>query len=286
MRARTKLLILGLLVVCLVISASLTSPFLEIAFVFTAEEDIVKLPIVMYHSILKSRKGNYIVSPDVLESDLQYLYENGFHAVTVEDLIDYVYHDGSLPDKPVMITFDDGFLNNLVYALPLLEKYEMKAVISIVGKYTEQEPTTERNANYSYLNWDEINELLDTGIIEIQCHSYNMHISNQGRSGANKIKSEAMSHYHQVLMDDIAKFNAVLEENTGYQTTAFTYPFGAYSNASEEIIKEQGFFASFTCREKINFITKNEGSLYKLGRYNRPAGISTESFFAKVLKDY
>lgn len=54
------------------------------------------------------------------------------------ELINYVYNDASLPEKPIIITFDDGYYNNLSYAVPLLHKYNMKAVVSIVGEYSDR----------------------------------------------------------------------------------------------------------------------------------------------------
>ena len=71
-----------------------------------------------------------MLSPAQFESDLKYLKENGYHTVVVQDLIDYVEKGVPLPEKPVMLTFDDGYYNNYYYAFPLLEEYDAKIVIS------------------------------------------------------------------------------------------------------------------------------------------------------------
>ena len=86
----------------------------------------------------RARSGQYTVRPDELENDLDYLKEHGYTAVFMQDLIDYVYHGKELPAKPVVITFDDGFYNNWYYVLPMLKERNMKAVISVVGSYTEK----------------------------------------------------------------------------------------------------------------------------------------------------
>ena len=103
------------------------------AAVLASEPDGVALPVIMYHSVLKdgARIGKYVVSPDSFEHDLAFLKDNGYETVSISDLTDFVYEGKKLPEKPVMITFDDGYYNNLVYAAPLLEKYNMKAVISV-----------------------------------------------------------------------------------------------------------------------------------------------------------
>ena len=84
----------------------------------------VALPILMYHHISKAADqcGKHVISPQTLEGDLQYLADNGYTAVTTADLIAYVDQGKALPEKPVMITFDDGQLSVLEYALPLLER--------------------------------------------------------------------------------------------------------------------------------------------------------------------
>ena len=98
--------------------------------------------------------GDYVLSPIELEKDIVYLKNNGYEAVFVSQLIDYVENGTELPEKPVIISFDDGDYNNLTYVLPLLKKYSFKATISIVGKYSEIAcEEAEPSPSYSYLDW-------------------------------------------------------------------------------------------------------------------------------------
>lgn len=248
-------------------------------------EEYIKVPIIMYHSILKdpSRSNKYTVTPSVLEEDLKYIKDKGYTTVTITDLISYVYDNKPLPEKPIVLTFDDGHYNNYGYLFPLLEKYDMKAVISIVGSYTDKfTETDEANLNYSYLRWKDIKELMDTGRIEFQNHTYNLHSNTGKRIGTKKIKGETDEHYKNVLEEDILKLQQEFKENTNYIPQCFTYPFGGISNASLDIIKELGFKASLSCEQGINKLTKNPNSLYLLKRYNRPSYISTYNFFQKI----
>ena len=141
-----------------------------LSIVIANTEEYIEVPIIMYHSILKdtSRSNKYTITPSVLEEDLKYIKDNGYTTITIEDLISYVYEDKNLPLKPIILTFDDGHYNNYGYLFPLLEKYDMKAVISIVGSYTDKfTKTDESNLNYSYLRWKDIKELINTGRIEL-----------------------------------------------------------------------------------------------------------------------
>lgn len=270
------MLFLILLVILLTIGISIT---------IADSEEYVEVPIIMYHSILKdpSRSNKYTVTPSVLEEDLKYIKDKGYTTVTIADLISYVYDDIPLPEKPIVLTFDDGHYNNYGYLYPLLEKYDMKAVISIVGAYTDKfTETDEANLNYSYLRWKDIKELMDTGRIEFQNHTYNLHSNTGKRIGTKKIKGETDEHYKNVLEEDILKLQQEFEDNTNYIPQCFTYPFGGISKSSLDIIKELGFKASLSCEQGINKLTKNPNSLYLLKRYNRPSYISTYNFFQKI----
>ena len=280
-----KIKVIHLSKILLFLTLLVTLLTVGISIVIATSEDYIDVPIIMYHSILKdpSRSNKYTVTPAVLEEDLKYIKDKGYTTVTIADLISYVYDDSPLPEKPIVLTFDDGHYNNYGYLFPLLEKYDMKAVISIVGSYTDKfTETDEANLNYSYLRWKDIKELMDTGRIEFQNHTYNLHSNTGKRIGAKKIKGETDEHYKSILKDDILKLQQEFEENTNYTPKCFTYPFGGISNASLDIIKELGFKASLSCEQGINKLTKNPNSLYLLKRYNRPSYISTYNFFQKI----
>ncbi len=86
----------------------------------------IELPIIMYHSMLKDGSGKYIISPDTFEEDLQYLKDNGYTAIHMQDLLNYVNKGTALPEKPIMLTFDDGYYNNYLYAFPLAKNTKAK----------------------------------------------------------------------------------------------------------------------------------------------------------------
>ena len=147
----------------------------------------VRLPVLMYHGVHSNPKkaGDYVITPQALEEDLLYLQRQGCTTVVMSDLIAYVQQGTPLPEKPVMITFDDGYYNNYLNAYPLLQKYQMKAVISIiVGETDKYSELDENKENYSHITWDMINEMMESGLIEIQNHTYNLHKTGNPRRGA------------------------------------------------------------------------------------------------------
>ena len=251
-----------------------------------AGSETYRLPIVMYHSIHKNQSGKYNIPPQQLEKDLVYIKEKGYTAVLVSDLVNFQEKGKPLPEKPIMLTFDDGSLSVYLHAFPLLKKHNMKFVIAAVGSFT--------NANYdkdgnirsdmrSSMNWEQLKEIYDSGLAEIQNHSYNMHSFNKGRNGMKRNKDENLEDYKAVISRDLGKMKGLIREKTGFECTAVAYPFGAFTYCLPEIIKDEGYKAALICYEKINIISR-DSDLFNLCRYNRPGGISTESFFESKMK--
>ncbi|MBQ8143733.1 MAG: polysaccharide deacetylase family protein [Butyricicoccus sp.] len=251
----------------------------------TMAEEGVRLPVIMYHSLLKdpSQAGAYVLSPEVLARDLDWLQAHGYETVTVGTLIAYAEGTGELPEKPVMITFDDGHFNNYLYALPLLQERGMQAVISVIGIETERfTESGQENAYWSYLSAERLREMHESGVFEIQNHSYDLH-ALEPRRGCLRRTGEKEGDYRELLTADTGRAQRLLIEAGVPTPTCYTYPFGAYSAESEEILRELGFFCTLSCSEGINTITRDPDSLYLLKRYNRPSGISSGRFFEEIL---
>lgn len=249
------------------------------------EEETVRLPAIMYHGLLKDSKyqGKYVISPDELEQDMQYLQKNGYTPVHMEEVFDWQDGKGDLPEKPILLTFDDGYYNNYVYAWPLAKKYNMKIIISPIGSCTDKfTGANDDHANYSHVTWPQIEEMMDSGLVEFQNHSYNLH-GTQGRLGAKKLRSESMEEYRALLTEDIGKLQERFQTETGYTPRMFTFPFGAISDGAEEILWDMGFRGAFTCEERMNCLAKNEEHPV-LGRFLRPHGVSGECYFSGILQ--
>ena len=286
-----KKFLLGLLSVITVFTAAVCFAVNKLAYrseSVNAEDESIFVPVIMYHRLLNDpdKAGDYTVSPDVFKEDMQYLSENGYTSVFVSDLIGYIEAGTPLPEKPVVVTFDDGYYNVMEYAYPYMKENNIKAVINIVGSYTEQSTEEdEHNPAYSYLTWDEIAKLDRSGLFEIGSHTYDMH-SMSGRRGCKRLSNENAEEYRQALIGDIGMLQDMLREKSGVTPVTFAYPYGFISTESTGILKEIGFKALLTCYEKPNYISRSDsGECLMLHRYNRPYGISTEEFMDKLLSE-
>lgn len=248
-------------------------------------ENKVAVPIIMYHALTNIPKyqNKYFIDPSLFESDLNYLVQNGYTAVHISDLTAFVEKGTPLPEKPIILTFDDGYYNNYLYAYPLLKKYNMKAVISPVGKLVDEfSMLDDTNEYYAYLTWEHIREMQLSGVIEIQNHTYDMHIIDKNRKGAMQASDESPEAYVVALTKDLLEFQNKAYSILGTKPTALVYPYGAYNKISEAIAKDLGFKATITCTEGMNYISNTSDSLYSLKRFLRDEKASVD----KILADY
>jgi len=241
------------------------------------------VPIVMYHKISVSQRslGKHVIAPEELEADLRYLTENGYETVFMADLIAFVHEGRPLPDKPIVLTFDDGFFSDYLYVFPLLNKYDCKAVFSIIGRVTDEYSEEGReDVRYPHMTWKQIREMVSSGHAEFQNHSYDLH---KGGMGAKKRKGESAEQYGKRLSADLGRLQARLSEMVGVPATTFTYPYGAISEESGPVLREMGFRASLSCSDKVSLLRENDKrSLFVLGRANRPHGRDSAEFFGRL----
>ncbi len=232
--------------------------------------DGILVPIIMYHQVKNSGFGNDVISPDEFESDLKYLKENHYNTITMTQLIDYVHDKKELPQNPVILSFDDGYLSTYLNVYPLVKKHNMKIVLSVIGKSVDDfSKVCDENIEYSHVTWDEIKEMQHSGLVEIQSHSYNLHKISKGRYGCCQTDNESLENYEELLANDINKLQEEILSVTGNRPNTFTYPYGRYNDKIETIIKNLGFKATLTCKFGVNVIDNDPETLYSLKRIRR-----------------
>lgn len=246
------------------------------------------VPVIMYHIILDDydKINDYIITPTQFEQDLMFIKSNGYKTITSQQLLDFVTLGEPLPDKPIMITFDDGYETVYHYALPLLEKYNMTAISSVLGSqvdyYTDN--YNENQLSYSHSNWEQLQLMLDSGVFELGNHTYDMHKpEGSSRFGTLINYNESESEYQKALSDDIGTLNSKFEQNIGFSPNIFAYPYGKISQESKPIIESLGFDVILTCEEKVNVINYGQETPLYLMRYNRSGYYNTSDFFANFV---
>jgi hypothetical protein len=226
-------------------------------------------PVIQYHDISAEPdpSDSLKVSIKEFKKDIEFLKQEGFETIFIQDLIDNVFDQKPLPKKPVLITFDNGLYSFYERVFPILKEHKIKAAVSVMG-YNTENSSNGKDKN-KYLTWEEIRELYRSGFVEIENQSYN-------------INNEELT--NDFLYRDALKLNKLLQEKSGVAPAAYTYSLLRDVPENEDFLVKLGFRASFVSEEGINVITGPD-SLYGLCRYCRKGGVDTEIFMKKILND-
>ena len=202
--------------------------------------------ILMYHMIAMPRRGARFnglrVAPAFFEKQLQWLSRQGWHSFTVSELVTQA---GRLPEKSFAITFDDGYADNLLQALPLLKKYQCRATLYLVVDRFGRDWSTQRKAHHDEDELKQEAKLSDVQVEEMLA------------SGCIELGSHSMTHANFVNMDtdavskELTDSRQALEERFGVSVQSFAYPFGLYRPEQVALVESAGFTSSVTTREGI-----------------------------------
>jgi len=221
----------------------------------------VQVPVLMYHDVSYLGSG-YSKTPEQFETQMRELKTAGFHTVSYAQLVDFVEQGIPLPEKPILITLDDGYRTNYEYVFPILQELDMKAEIALIGgaiQYT----------NWG-LKWDEVREMQTSGLVSFQAHTYQMHedaTSWGGRLGVLRAPNEAWSRYVDTLADDTVRILDTIEKETGERPIAFTYPRGKWNHLAQALVTQLGCKVSVTTKDGIAEVTRGDpSSLYLMDR--------------------
>ena len=250
-----------------------------------SEIKAVKVPILMFHDLTANgpSKGATIHIEE-FENVLKYLRTYGYNTITLTELHGYLSGTvKTLPEKPIILTFDDGYYSNYEYAFPLLKQYDMKAVISVIGwsigkdeliKDVLRKTTIKTNGKIvKHFGEKEMLEMVSSGHVEIQNHTYDLHneyglsygYNEPSGKGVGKLKGESFNNYEMRLSRDLIYLNETIKMKTGMKPTFVAYPYGYYIPDTEKIIKKIGFAGSMTIKKGIRTY-KNLSDLYEMPR--------------------
>lgn len=228
-------------------------------------ENTANVPVLLYHHLDPNADGSndMAVSPEAFERQIRALYEAGYTAVSIDALQAYVNTGAALPDKPILITFDDGYMSNYEYAFPILQKYNMKATIFAIGTSVGHMEFY-KDTTYPltpHFGAAEIEEMTASGLISIQSHTYDMHQAADYETGVvrpsiQQLPGEDEADYIQTLIEDIRQEKELLEPMTGRPVNAIAYPKGEYSELNCTVLTQHGIEVTFTTQPGTNTIIK------------------------------
>ena len=223
------------------------------------EYETAGLPICMYHYVYDPASppeniDNSFISTDALEEEMKYLHENGYYFPSWQEVRDYVDGKLLLPEKSIVLTFDDG-PNYMYLGTPILEKFQTPATSFVIASYWDS-----RDMLYGY----------SSDYLTFESHSYKMH-QGGGNIGHGGIYT-AMS--KEEVLSDLQKSFDICGNNN-----AFAYPFGDYTEEGCSTLEEVGLFCAVTTENAKAFPGDNP---YLLPRVRMLGNQSLEEFIAAI----
>jgi len=221
----------------------------------TVEAGEVVVPILLYYHVdAHQTDSRFYVSPDDFKSQMQYLHDQDYTAITITDLILVLINGGQLPAKPVVITFDGGNENTYTNAFPVMQKYGFVGVAYIVA-----------NRLYSdgFMNPDQLSELVDAG----------WQIGSQGMT------HQDLTQAHEQARAELLQSRLDLESQLGVRVTTFAYPFGLMDAYVASKAEEYGYYSAVGLGESA---THTWGTLYYLSRIEILEYKSLEEFLERL----
>jgi len=174
----------------------------------------VTVPILLYHNLTPEKTSGSSITVDNFRHQMDLLEEYGFNPVSFEDLISFVNKGVALPENPVVITFDDGYYSNYEYAYPILREKNFKATIFAIGSSVGH-MTNYKNTSYPitpHFGESEIREMVASGLISVQSHTYDMHQNANYETGNSRIREnmlplsgETEQQYSDAVREDTEK---------------------------------------------------------------------------------
>lgn len=254
----------------------------EIKEINIVETQGIDVPVLMYHHISDEVKNGTVVTPEKFKQDMELLKEEGYEGIFLTELADYLNGYIELPEKPIVITFDDGYYSNYEYAFPIAKELEMKMTISVIGWSVGRTTFIDSdNPITPHFAWKEAKEMQDSGFVDIQNHTFDLH-SPEGESygyntvankGVLPFNEENFSVYKKRLMNDLLKLNIQIFNEVGNCSTFLTFPYGAYTDETERALKSIGFVGSLTTESGIRNY-KSLSDLWEMPRVNVVQGLS------------
>lgn len=213
------------------------------------------VPVFMYHHVNPNAGDLVTVTPEVFEGQMRCLRDGGYRSITPDDLVAHL-RGGAVPKKSVAVTFDDGWLDNYLFAFPVLKKYGVRATIFLVPDRVDRASPGGREAGSSVPTHRESKELVRAGEQRRVVLNWD-HVREMAGSGLVEFFSHTMTHARcdtlspDGLVSELRGSREAIEEKTGRPCRYLCWPYGRTSLAAVETAKQVGYHAAFTTKQGV-----------------------------------
>lgn len=197
------------------------------------------IPVLNYHQINDTSRTPLAVTTQDFDKQMDYLHKSGYSAISPEQLADYLEFGKALPPNPVLITFDDGYIDNYVNAYPILQKYNFTATFFVITDYVGR--------NGQYMSWKQIRDMQSHGL------------SFQSHTVSHLLLADISD---EEMQNQLINSKKALEWHLQTSVNFLAYPGGSYNQHVISLTRQAGYRAAFT----VNLGRTTAGDLFALNR--------------------
>jgi len=286
---KLRLLVAGIVLVCLIFAVWM-------AVLAALTKHAQRVPVLIYHNISADNitdRDRCQTSGASFAAEMEFLHNNGYQVIPLKKLISHMQYGEKLPEKALVITFDDGYEGVYKVAYPILKKYNIPATIFLIANrdqyFGPDAPPM--------LTWDEMREMEGSGLIDIQAHTYDLHYAVYTDSERTCLKPatiaraympelgrrETAEEFADRLYEDFLLARTTIEANLQKQVDTMAWPFGAYNLTSLRMARKAGFKYFATTRRGMN---EYADSVQVIRRISEDDNITLDQFAKFIEPDY
>lgn len=263
--------------------------------------DATTLTVIGYHEITDHKDAlipSYAVTAQQFSEHIDWLQNNGYHFINVDQLIKAHQGKYTLPTKPVLLTVDDGYQSFYQNAYPIVRAKKIPVVLAVVGSWLEPKANQkvdfggEEITRNKILSWNELKEMQNSGFVEIASHSYHLHrgvnANPQGNSepaaitriyDSNTKTYESDANYQARVYQDLKKNNELLQAHGLRSPRVMVWPYGRYNMQLVQISKQLGMPITITLDDGADHAKQ---SIQNMGRILIQGNMSTNALAQEI----
>jgi peptidoglycan/xylan/chitin deacetylase (PgdA/CDA1 family) len=233
----------------------------------------LSVPVLMYHHVSSHKGALVTITPENFESHIKYLTDEGYKTLTLEEFAQFKKGELELPKKSVLITFDDGWIDNRLVAYQILKKYGAKAAIFVVTDWVERASEGKRASDDIYIpnhregkklayeepsaavvNWDDLVSMSD--VFSVGSHS-----------NAHDNEELGMDEWR----DDLAFSKALIKNRLGFESKHLCWPRGNYTEGLVDLAQSLGFETLYTTKRGVNLADGDTSEIKRISVKDKDA---------------
>jgi biofilm PGA synthesis lipoprotein PgaB len=248
--------------------------------------------VLSFHDIVQEKTQTSEpddVTADNLINYFSWLKANGYKVISIQDVITAQKMGKRLPEKSIVLTFDDGYKSFYTIVMPLLQAFQYPATLAIVGSWLDVADNEtvlyadKKVPRSKFLSISELKEISQSGLVEIASHTYDLHHGILGNAEGNTMPAlttfefnkqtgqyESEAHYQRRIQSDLSKNNAWIKQHTGKSPRIIVWPYGRYNGMAQKMAKDLGMDVAITLDDGENLELQPIDSISRIYLINNP----------------